>query len=132
MRLQVQRAEAQQQLSHCVQDHQRVVNNYGASKEKMLAKYDEDSQKCQEHEWQSRRAALELYLDELRFELYASNRGQRELNDKLACMNAKLQEMQEEKARPQKKEGTSMFKDMAVDGAKAMVPAIAKAICSLM
>ena len=42
MRIQRQRAEAQQQLAYCAEDHQGFVDNSGAYKEKMLAKYDED------------------------------------------------------------------------------------------
>ena len=131
MRIQRQRTEAQQQLTYCAEDHQGFVDNSGAYKEKMLAKYDEDSKQYKEHEWQSRKVPLELFLDELRYELYSSNRERRELNDKLVCMNAKLQKMEEERAQPQQKQELS-YKTMAVEGAKYAAPYVIRSLCSLM
>ena len=129
--IQTERANAQQRLIRQGQDHHRVVSDCGAQKEQAMAKCDEDSRKCKEHEWQSNRQPLEVFLDELRYELYASNRERRELSDKLAYMNIQLQRMQEEKARPQKKEQSSMY-DIAVEGAKTVIPALARSACSLM
>jgi len=135
MRIQAQRTKAQEQLTRCTQDHHRLVDDYSVSREKTLARYDEDCKQCKEHEWQSRRVPMEVFLDELRYELYASNRERRELSDKLVLMDAKLQQMQKEKAQPQKKEETSMY-DMAIGGAKRFGPIVAQQaltkICSLM
>ena len=132
MRIQAQKVQAQRQLTHQTQDHQSVVNNFGAQTEQMLAKYDEDSKQCKEHESQSKRASLELFLDELRYELYASNRERRELSDKLVCMNAQLQKMQEERERPAQKKQESYVYNMAVEGAKIALPTVAKSFCSVM
>lgn len=131
MQIQAERAMAQQRLIRQGQDHQRVVANCGAQKEQAMVKYDEDSRKHREHEWYSNRQPLEVFLDELRYELYASNRERRELSDKLAYMNVQLQKMQEEKARPQTKERSSMY-DVVVDGAKTVIPTLAKSACCLM
>ena len=131
MRIQRQRAEAQQQLHDFTEDHQGFVDSRGASKEKMLAKYDEDSKQYREHEWQSRRVPLELFLDELRYELYASNRERRELNNKLGCMNAKLRKMEKERAQPQNNQQSS-YRTMAYEGARFVAPYVVKSICSLM
>ena len=131
MRIQRQRAEAQQQLTYRAEDHQGFVSSCGASRERMLARYDEDSKQYREHEWRSRQVALELFLDELRFELYASNRDRRELNDKLVCMNAQLQKMEGGRLQPQQKQDSS-YKTMAIEGAKFAAPYVFRTICSLM
>lgn len=131
MRIQVEREEAKHELTDRVQGHQELLSGYSASKEKMLAKYDEDAEKCKEHEWQSNRIPMELFLDEVRYELYASNRERRELRDQLVCVNATLQQMQEEKAQSQKKQGSSMY-GVVVDGAKIVAPMVARSYCSIM
>ena len=77
--------EAQQQLTYHAEDHQGFVSSCGASRERMLARYDEYSKQYREHEWQSRQVPLELFLDELRYELYASNLERRELRQ--ACLH---------------------------------------------
>ena len=132
MQIQEQRAKAQQQLTYCSEDHQEFVDSCGASKDKMLAKYNEDCKLCTEHDQQSRRAPLELFLDELRYELYASNRERRELSDKLVCMNAQLQRMERERTQPHRKEEPSTFKTMAIEGVKYGAPYVLRSMCSLM
>ena len=131
MGIQQQKVEAQQQLTYCSQDHWEFVDSCGASKDKMLARYNEACKLCTEHEWQSRRPPLELFLDELRYELYASNRERRELNDKLVCMNAQLQKLEGERTQPHKKE-PSTYKTMALDGVKYAAPYVIRSMCSLM
>ena len=131
MRIQRQRAEAQQQLTYRAEDHQGFVSSCDASRERTLTRYDEDSNQYREHERYSRQVPLELFLDELRYELYASNRERRELNDKLVCMNAKLQKMEGERVQPQQKQESS-YKTMAVEGAKFVGPYVIRSICSVM
>jgi len=133
MKYQRHMAEVQQQMDQSVQEHQHVVSDHEASKEKMLSKYNEE---VAELESQSKKEAVDIFLDELRHELMISNQERRELRDKVVYMDARLQMMQEEKDRQRKQDNNSSVGGMILEGAKVMLPTVGKAaakwMCSIM
>ena len=130
-------AEVQQQMDQYRRQHQHVVYDHNTSKEQMLAKCNEDSQQVAALDSACKKQAVDIFLDELKYELMVSNQERMELRDKVVHMDARLQMMQEEKDHLHAKQQNSpSVGEMMLEGAKIMLPkagkAAAKWMCSIM